>query len=154
MISNLELPLVSLWKKPFSSYISYHDFLPFIGCKIVWAVITISSLSCDREFTDCRLQTCFVQSPNFPGVYPRNRRCLYHVSTRQPFIKVSLNDLLLRSNRIQFVQHDLTANYYVTGCSFSQKTASSMSTANDATITSCVLYDPSEKNIVLTTISG
>nr|CAH0112384.1 unnamed protein product [Daphnia galeata] len=54
--------------------------------------MTPGSLSCDREFTDCRLQTCFVQSPNFPGVYPRNRRCLYHVSTRQPFIKLFTED--------------------------------------------------------------
>ena len=53
-----------------------------------------SSLSCDREFSDCRQQTCFVQSPNYPGVYPRNRRCLYHISTRQPFIKVTF-DLIL-----------------------------------------------------------
>lgn len=129
----------------------YHDFLS----RFVWAVIiTISSLSCDREFTDCRLQTCFVQSPNFPGVYPRNRRCLYHVSTRQPFIKVSPRMICYNRN-YQFVCHDLTTNYYLSlGFSFLLKTESSMSTANDVTITLCVLFDPSGKNIVLTTISG
>ena len=58
------------------------------------------SLSCDREFSDCRQQTCFVQSPNYPGVYPRNRRCLYHISTRQPFIKVKRRPLPAQSSTL------------------------------------------------------
>lgn len=80
----------------------WHSILGLLG--------EVSSLSCDREFTDCRLQTCFVQSPNFPGVYPRNRRCLYHVSTRQPFIKVNHVRLIIYN---QHPQKMLTRKVYV-----------------------------------------
>lgn len=105
-------------------------------------------MSCDREFTDCRLQTCFVQSPNFPGVYPRNRRCLYHVSTRQPFIKVNHVRLIIYN-------HPKNANEEsICRCSFSLKTESSTLTAKDATITSCAPSDLLAKKLALTILSG
>jgi hypothetical protein len=119
----------------------WHSILGLIG--------EVSSLSCDREFTDCRLQTCFVQSPNFPGVYPRNRRCLYHVSTRQPFIKVNHVRLIIYN---QHPQKMLTRK--VCRCSFSLKTESSTLTAKDATITSCAPSDLLAKKLALTTLSG
>lgn len=47
---------------------------------------------CEREFRDCRLQTCYVQSPAYPGLYPRALRCRYRLHTRQPFIKLYLQN--------------------------------------------------------------
>ena len=44
---------------------------------------------CERVFSGCsRNNPCYVQSPGYPGVYPRNLRCRYYVSTRQPFVKL------------------------------------------------------------------
>jgi hypothetical protein len=34
---------------------------------------------CSRLFTDCDRKACRLQSPNFPGVYPRNLTCYYAV---------------------------------------------------------------------------
>ncbi|XP_071526333.1 uncharacterized protein [Panulirus ornatus] len=40
---------------------------------------------CNALFTNCDQRPCFVQSPNFPGMYPRNTTCYYHLSqTRAP----------------------------------------------------------------------
>ena len=47
---------------------------------------------CEREFRDCRLQTCYVQSPAYPGFYPRALKCRYRLHTRQPFIKLYLQN--------------------------------------------------------------
>lgn len=47
---------------------------------------------CERVFRDCRLQTCYVQSPAYPGVYPRNLHCRYHLNTRLPFIKLYIEN--------------------------------------------------------------
>ncbi|XP_054282817.1 cubilin-like [Macrosteles quadrilineatus] len=47
---------------------------------------------CERVFKDCRLQTCYVQSPAYPGVYPRNLHCSYHLNTRLPFIKLYIEN--------------------------------------------------------------
>ncbi len=33
-------------------------------------------------------QPCFVQSPGYPGVYPRGLDCRYYLSTREPLIKL------------------------------------------------------------------
>ncbi|XP_071443297.1 uncharacterized protein [Hetaerina americana] len=48
----------------------------------------VAGTYCERIFRDCRLQTCYVQSPAYPGIYPRNLRCLYRLNTRLPFIKL------------------------------------------------------------------
>lgn len=34
---------------------------------------------CSRIFSDCDKKICRLQSPNFPGVYPRNLTCYYAV---------------------------------------------------------------------------
>lgn len=47
---------------------------------------------CERSFRDCRLQTCYVQSPAYPGVYPRNLHCRYRLNTRLPFIKLYIEN--------------------------------------------------------------
>lgn len=37
---------------------------------------------CSRSFRSCDQRTCRVQSPGYPGIYPRNVHCLYHISHR------------------------------------------------------------------------
>ena len=45
----------------------------------------ISGTHCSRIFSDCDKKACRLQSPNYPGVYPRNLTCYYAI--RQVFIK-------------------------------------------------------------------
>ncbi|KAI4504001.1 hypothetical protein M0802_000472 [Mischocyttarus mexicanus] len=40
----------------------------------------ISGTYCSRIFSDCDQKKCRLQSPNFPGLYPRNLTCYYAVS--------------------------------------------------------------------------
>nr|XP_018901755.1 PREDICTED: uncharacterized protein LOC109033539 [Bemisia tabaci] len=47
---------------------------------------------CNRVYTDCRLQTCYVQSPAYPGIYPRHLQCTYRLNTRLPFIKLYIEN--------------------------------------------------------------
>ena len=47
---------------------------------------------CERVFKDCRLQTCYVQSPAYPGIYPRALHCKYRLNTRLPFIKLYIEN--------------------------------------------------------------
>lgn len=37
---------------------------------------------CSRSFRSCDQRTCRVQSPGYPGIYPRNAHCLYRISHR------------------------------------------------------------------------
>ncbi|CAG0888684.1 unnamed protein product, partial [Cyprideis torosa] len=39
--------------------------------------ISVKGTYCERVFQDCRADTCYVQSPGYPGVYLRNLRCSY-----------------------------------------------------------------------------
>lgn len=39
----------------------------------------ISGTHCSRIFSDCDTNICRLQSPNYPGVYPRNLTCYYAV---------------------------------------------------------------------------
>ncbi|XP_073982377.1 uncharacterized protein isoform X2 [Rhodnius prolixus] len=39
----------------------------------------IGTTFCSRTFSDCDRRDCRLQSPNFPGVYPRNMTCYYAV---------------------------------------------------------------------------
>lgn len=34
---------------------------------------------CSRIFTNCDKKVCRLQSPNFPGIYPRNLTCYFAV---------------------------------------------------------------------------
>ncbi|GAB6021424.1 hypothetical protein CHUAL_004033 [Chamberlinius hualienensis] len=50
---------------------------------------------CDRVFDDCRLGYCYIQSPGYPGVYPRNLRCRYHVTTATRYIRLYTENELI-----------------------------------------------------------
>lgn len=39
----------------------------------------IQGTYCSRVFSDCERRACRMQSPNYPGVYPRNLTCFYAV---------------------------------------------------------------------------
>lgn len=43
----------------------------------------ISGTYCSRIYSDCNEKVCRLQSPNFPGVYPRNLTCYYAVRQHQ-----------------------------------------------------------------------
>lgn len=43
----------------------------------------ITGTYCSRIFSDCDKKKCRLQSPNFPGLYPRNLTCYYAVSIYQ-----------------------------------------------------------------------
>lgn len=51
---------------------SFFFFLPTSGD-------LIPGTYCSRIFSDCDKKACRLQSPNFPGVYPRNLTCYYAV---------------------------------------------------------------------------
>ena len=36
---------------------------------------------CETVFQDCRIHSCYVQSPGYPGVYPRGISCRYRIIT-------------------------------------------------------------------------
>ncbi|XP_037971171.2 uncharacterized protein LOC105383054 [Plutella xylostella] len=44
-----------------------------------WRGDRVPGTYCDRVLTDCDLKACRIQSPNFPGVYPRNATCTYRI---------------------------------------------------------------------------
>lgn len=50
---------------------------------------------CDRIFESCRLGTCYIQSPGYPGVYPRNLRCKYYVKTALKHIRLHTENELI-----------------------------------------------------------
>ncbi|XP_074095188.1 cubilin homolog isoform X1 [Cotesia typhae] len=54
--------------------------------------VVVPGSYCERDFKDCRLQTCYVQSPAYPGIYPRALHCKYKLNTRQPFIKLYIEN--------------------------------------------------------------
>ena len=45
--------------------------------------IRSSSSLCHVIFPACDKKPCYIQSPNFPGLYPRNTTCYYHVTQNQ-----------------------------------------------------------------------
>lgn len=71
------------------NFISTHS-VSSLSCALL--IYFICSSYCEREFRDCRLQTCYVQSPAYPGLYPRALKCRYRLHTRQPFIKLFLQN--------------------------------------------------------------
>lgn len=44
-----------------------------------WRGERVEGTYCDRILNDCDLRACRIQSPNFPGVYPRNATCTYRI---------------------------------------------------------------------------
>ncbi|KAI8436727.1 hypothetical protein MSG28_010210 [Choristoneura fumiferana] len=44
-----------------------------------WRGESVPGTYCDRILSDCDLRACRIQSPNFPGVYPRNATCTYRI---------------------------------------------------------------------------
>jgi len=78
---------------PGNSSVSEHP-APFqsASCCLLIPPLTYSRSYCERVFRDCRLQTCYVQSPAYPGVYPRGLHCRYHLNTRLPFVKLYIEN--------------------------------------------------------------
>lgn len=57
-------------------------------------------LDCDwlyQDFSCMKPGSCVLASPNYPGLYPPNRQCKYHISTSSDRIRVKIifNALLL-----------------------------------------------------------
>lgn len=44
----------------------------------------IQGTYCSRVFSDCEKRACRMQSPNYPGIYPRNLTCFYAVRQVSP----------------------------------------------------------------------
>ncbi|XP_012251545.2 uncharacterized protein LOC105683496 [Athalia rosae] len=44
-----------------------------------WRGDLVNGTYCDRVLTRCDARTCRLQSPNYPGVYPRNVTCYYRI---------------------------------------------------------------------------
>ncbi|XP_026734671.1 uncharacterized protein LOC113498735 [Trichoplusia ni] len=44
-----------------------------------WRGERVPGTYCDKILSDCDLRACRIQSPNFPGVYPRNASCTYRI---------------------------------------------------------------------------
>jgi len=42
----------------------------------------VASTYCDRILEHCDSRQCRIQSPNYPGIYPRNVTCYYRVEVR------------------------------------------------------------------------
>ncbi|XP_023288707.1 uncharacterized protein LOC105694316 [Orussus abietinus] len=45
----------------------------------IWRGELVNGTYCDRVLTRCDERACRVQSPNYPGVYPRNVTCYYRI---------------------------------------------------------------------------
>lgn len=55
----------------------------------------ISGTYCDRILEDCRLGSCYIQSPGYPGVYPRNLRCKYQIKTTSKYVRLFTENELI-----------------------------------------------------------
>ncbi|KAK7085285.1 hypothetical protein SK128_027934 [Halocaridina rubra] len=60
---------------------------------------------CDKYFENCDKKNCKLQSPNFPGMYPRNLTCYFHIrQTRIPDGKVALVSVLQRNPHLIYIK--------------------------------------------------
>ncbi|KAK8752946.1 hypothetical protein OTU49_008390, partial [Cherax quadricarinatus] len=60
---------------------------------------------CDKYFENCDKKNCKIQSPNFPGMYPRNLTCYYHIrQTRVPDGKVALVAVFQRNPHLIYIK--------------------------------------------------
>ncbi|XP_023246142.1 uncharacterized protein LOC106639496 [Copidosoma floridanum] len=48
-----------------------------------WRGELVNATYCDRVFTRCDQRACRLQSPNYPGVYPRNVTCYYRIEQKR-----------------------------------------------------------------------
>lgn len=55
----------------------------------------VNGTTCDRVFEGCRLGSCFIQSPGYPGVYPRNQKCRYLVKAPEKYITLHTENVLI-----------------------------------------------------------
>lgn len=46
---------------------------------ILWYGDPVPGTLCSRNLHSCDQRTCILQSPNFPGLYPRNATCYYYI---------------------------------------------------------------------------
>lgn len=66
-----------------------------------WRGDRVPGTYCDRILTDCDLRACRIQSPNFPGVYPRNATCNYRIEHTKVSVTVVRD---LRKSRERFLR--------------------------------------------------
>ncbi|XP_053648958.2 uncharacterized protein [Cherax quadricarinatus] len=60
---------------------------------------------CDKNFENCDKKNCKIQSPNYPGLYPRNLTCHYHVrQTRVPDGKLPLIRIYQRNPHLIYIK--------------------------------------------------
>lgn len=60
---------------------------------------------CDKIFENCDERNCKIQSPNYPGLYPRNLTCHYYIrQTRVPGGKVALVSVLQRNPHLMYIK--------------------------------------------------
>ena len=60
---------------------------------------------CDKYFEDCDTKNCKVQSPNYPGLYPRNITCYYHIrQIKIPDGKVALIQVSQKNPHLIYVK--------------------------------------------------
>ncbi|XP_066984149.1 LOW QUALITY PROTEIN: uncharacterized protein [Macrobrachium rosenbergii] len=60
---------------------------------------------CDKYFENCDKKNCKIQSPNFPGMYPRNLTCFYRIQqTRIPDGKVALVSVLQKNPHLIYIK--------------------------------------------------
>ncbi|KAL3193761.1 hypothetical protein MRX96_000059 [Rhipicephalus microplus] len=52
--------------------------------------VRVPNTYCHRAFQDCAPGRCFVQSPGYPGIYPRNLLCKYHINVRRNLVGLDL----------------------------------------------------------------
>ncbi|XP_050689048.1 uncharacterized protein LOC126981662 [Eriocheir sinensis] len=65
----------------------------------------VANTFCDRVFENCDKRNCKIQSPNFPGMYPRNLTCHYRLSqTRVPDGKVALIRVFQRNPHLIYIK--------------------------------------------------
>lgn len=60
---------------------------------------------CDKYYENCDKYNCKIQSPNYPGLYPRNLTCYYHIrQTHIPDGKVALIQIKQRNPHLIYIK--------------------------------------------------
>ncbi|KAK4871844.1 hypothetical protein RN001_015968 [Aquatica leii] len=74
----------------------------------------LQNTDCDwlyQDFACVKLGICTISSPNYPGIYPPNRQCKYHITTSNDRmrVRITFNTLLLPQN---YCSTDYVAIYH------------------------------------------